>query len=113
MVLFDDVMVLRTITEPTGDVRLTIIYPQSAGCHCRFYCSRCANHISLSEVIDKVEYIPVVGVTKAPFVDFSVEEIFDIAKVGFRFLESLSYLTAVAAAELRRHLSNMSLIFIR
>ena len=54
---------------------------------------------------------PGVGVTKAPFVNFSVSEIFDHAKVPVRFLESHSYLTAVTAAELRWHLPNINVIF--
>ena len=48
--------------------------------------------------------------TKAPFISFPVKEIF--AKTLVRFFESHSYLTGVAAAELlRRHLSNMNVIF--
>ena len=49
---------------------------------------------------------PGVGVTKAPFVNFSVSTILDLAKIPITFFESHSYLTGVAAAELRRHLSN-------
>ena len=56
---------------------------------------------------------PGVGVTKAPFVNFSVSKIFDMAKVHVRFFESHSYLTGVTAAELRQHLSNMNMIFNR
>ena len=56
-------------------------------------------------------YGPGVGVTKAPFVNFSVSKIFDLAKVHVRFLESHSYLTGVPAAELRWHLSNINAIF--
>ena len=56
---------------------------------------------------------PGVGVTKAPFVNFSVSKIFDLAKVHVRFVESHSYLTGVPAAELRRHLSNINAIFNR
>ena len=41
-----------------------------------------------------------VGVTKAPFVNFSVSKIFDIAKVPVKFFESLAYLTGITAAEL-------------
>ena len=44
-----------------------------------------------------------VGVTKAPFVDFSAWEIFDLAEVPVRFLESLSYLTGVTAARNERN----------
>ena len=54
---------------------------------------------------------PGVWVTKAPFVNFSARNIFDLAKVHVRFLKSHSYLTGVPAAELRRHLSNMNAIF--
>ena len=50
------------------------------------------------------------GVTKAPFVNFSVSNIFDLAKVHVRYLESHSYLTGVPAAGLRRHLSNINAI---
>ena len=46
------------------------------------------------------------GVTKVPFVNFSVSKIFDLAKVPVRFLESHSCLTGVTAAELRGHLPN-------
>ena len=41
---------------------------------------------------------PGVWVTKAPFVNFSVSEIFDIAKVHVRFSKSHLYFTDVAAA---------------
>ena len=51
------------------------------------------------------------GVTKAPFANFSVSEIFDLAKVPVRFPESHSYLTGVTAAELRQHLPNINVIF--
>ena len=54
---------------------------------------------------------PGVGVTKAPFVNFSASKIFDLAKVPFRLFESHSYLTGVTAAELRRHLPNINVIF--
>ena len=54
---------------------------------------------------------PGVGVTKAPFVNFSVSQILDLAKVPVRLFASHSYLTGVTAAELRRHLSNMNMIF--
>ena len=54
---------------------------------------------------------PGVGVTKAPFANFSVSKIFDLAKVPVRFPESHSYLTGVTAAELRRHLPNINAIF--
>ena len=52
-----------------------------------------------------------VGVTKAPFVNFSVSIFFDLAKVPVRFPESHSYLTGVTAAALRRHLPNINVIF--
>ena len=51
------------------------------------------------------------GVTKAPFVNFSVNQIFDPVKVPVRLFESHSYLTGVTAAELRQHLSNMNVIY--
>ena len=54
---------------------------------------------------------PGAGVTKAPFANFSVNKNFDLAKVPVRFLESRSYLTGVTAAELRRHLPNINVIF--
>ena len=41
---------------------------------------------------------PGVGFTKAPFVNFSVKEMFDLANIHVKLLESLSYLTGVAAA---------------
>ena len=52
-----------------------------------------------------------VGVTKAPFVNFSASKIFDLAKVPLRFFESRVYLTGAPAAQLRRHLSNTNVIF--
>ena len=52
-----------------------------------------------------------VGVTKAPFVNFSVSKIFDLSKVLVAFVESLSYLTGITAAELRRYLPNINVIF--
>ena len=54
---------------------------------------------------------PGVGVTKAPFVNFSVSKIFDPVKVPVRLLASHSYLTGVTAAELRQHLANMNVIY--
>ena len=59
------------------------------------------------------EASPGVGVTKAPFVNFSVSKIFGLAKVPVRLFASHSYLTGVTAAELRQHLSNMNMIFNR
>ena len=50
------------------------------------------------------------GVSKAPFVNFSVSKILSPAKVDRRLVESRLYLTG-AAAELRRHLSNIEVIF--
>ena len=52
-----------------------------------------------------------VGVTKAPFVNFSISKNSDLTKVPVRFFESHSYLSAVTAAELRRHLSDINEIF--
>ena len=54
---------------------------------------------------------PGVGVTKAPLVNYSVIKIFDLTNVPVMFIESHSYLTVVTAAELRRHLSNINVIF--
>ena len=54
---------------------------------------------------------PGVGVTKAPFVNFSVSKIFDPINVPVRLFASHSYLTGVTAAELRQHLSNMNVIY--
>ena len=54
---------------------------------------------------------PGVGVTKAPFVNFSVSKIFDPVKVPVRLFASHSCLTGVTAAELRQHLSNMNVIY--
>ena len=54
---------------------------------------------------------PGVGVTKAPFVNFSASKLFDPAKVPARLFASHSYLTGVTAAELRQHLSNMNVIY--
>ena len=53
---------------------------------------------------------PGVGVTKAPFVNFSLSKIVDMTKIHVRFVESSLYLTCVTAAKLRRHLSNINVI---
>ena len=53
------------------------------------------------------------GVTKTPFVNFSVSKIFVLAKVPLRLFESHLYLTGATAAQLRRHLSNINEIFNR
>ena len=47
------------------------------------------------------------GVTKASFINFSISKIFDLANVPLRFFES----QAESQAELRRHLSNINVIF--
>ena len=52
-----------------------------------------------------------VGVTKAAFDSFSEIMIFDLVKVPLRLYESHLYLTGATAAELRRHLSNINVIF--
>ena len=44
-----------------------------------------------------------VGVTKAPFVNFSISKIFYCAEVNARFVELHSYLTGVTAAERMRN----------
>ena len=54
---------------------------------------------------------PGVGVTKAPFVNLSVSKIFDLTKVHLKLFESHLYLTGATAAELRRHLPNINMIF--
>ena len=54
---------------------------------------------------------PGVGVTKAPFVNFSVSKILVLPKVPFKLCESHLYLTGATAAELRRHLSNINVLF--
>ena len=54
---------------------------------------------------------PEAGGTKALFVNFSFSIIFDLAKVSVKLFKSHSYLTGVPAAELRRHLSNINMIF--
>ena len=56
-------------------------------------------------------YTPGVGVTKAPFVNFSVSKILDLSKLPHELFESHLYLTGATAAELRRHLSNINVIF--
>ena len=63
--------------------------------HCFFYVSTCQ---------------PGVGVTKAPFVNFSISKILDMTKVHAMFFESHSYLTGVTAAQLRWHLPNINMI---
>ena len=52
-----------------------------------------------------------VGVTKDPFVDISAYKNFDHAKVPIKFVRALSYFTGATAAQLRRHLSNINVIF--
>ena len=47
-----------------------------------------------------------VGVTKAPFVNFSVNKMFDLSKVPVGFFESLPYLTGITAAELKNSENN-------
>ena len=54
---------------------------------------------------------PGVGITKAPFVNFSVSNIFHLVKVPLRLFKSHLYLTGATTAELRRHLSNINMIF--
>ena len=51
------------------------------------------------------------GGTNAPFVNFSISKSFGLARVPFIFFKSHLYLTGVTAAELRRHLSNIKVIF--
>ena len=57
--------------------------------------------------------IPRVVFTKAPFVDFPMKHIFKSAKVSVRSDESHLYLTGVTAAKMKRHMSNMSVIFTK
>ena len=54
-----------------------------------------------------------VGVTKAPFFNFSAREFFDRAKLHGRFFKSHSYLTDVTPAKLQWHLSNMNVIRLK
>ena len=54
---------------------------------------------------------PGVGVTNAPFVDFPTSKCFDLAEVPIRFFTFHLYLTGIIAAEMRRHLSNINVIF--
>ena len=56
-------------------------------------------------------YTAWVGVTKAPFVNFSVSKIFNLAKVPVRFFESHLYITGVTTAVLQRHLPKINMIF--
>ena len=55
--------------------------------------------------------IPGVGMTQIRFVNFSISSF--ILQKQVIFLESHSYSTSVTVAELRGHLSNIGLIFIR
>ena len=52
-----------------------------------------------------------VGVTRDPFVYFSISKMFDLAKVPVRLSELHLYLTGVPANQLRQHLSNINMIF--
>ena len=65
--------------------------------------------IMFSDLIAGSINTPGEGVTN--YVNFSVSKISDVAKVPVRLFASHSYLTGVTAAELRRHLSNMNMIF--
>ena len=47
----------------------------------------------------------------SPFANFSASQILDLSKVFLRLFESYLYLTGAPAAELRRHLSNINVIF--
>ena len=64
-----------------------------------------------SKIFVAILCLPGVGVTEAPFVNFSVNKIFDPVKVPVRLFASHSYLTGVTEAELRQHLSNMNVIY--
>ena len=77
----------------------------------RRFCSSALCRITVDDSIVTGVCWPGVGVTKAPFVNFSVSKIFDLAKVPVIFFESLSYLTGITAAQLRRYLSNINVIF--
>ena len=53
------------------------------------------------------------GVTKAPFVNFSVKENFALVKERGRLFKSHPHLTDITAAKLRRHLSKINVVFNR
>ena len=53
---------------------------------------------------------PMVGVIKVPFLDFSVREIFTLARAYVRLFKSHSHLTCFTAAELRWYVLNISVI---
>ena len=64
-------------------------------CQCDpYYQSRSGTHKDCERKLKRSG----VGVTKAPFVNFSVSKILDLAKVHVRFIESHSYLTGVPSA---------------
>ena len=69
------------------------------------------NEVNMNDMI-KIELIHITakhyrgGVTKVPFVNFSVSKIFDLVKEPLVLLESHLYLTGATAAKLRRHLPN-------
>ena len=54
-----------------------------------------------------------VDVTKAPFIDFCIKNIFDLAKAHAKIFNSNPFLTDVTAAKLQRHLLNMNVTFHR
>ena len=56
---------------------------------------------------------PGVRCTKASFVNIPVEEFLFFAKYLLSSLDTFSYLTGFNAAELRRHLSNMGVVYNR
>ena len=55
----------------------------------------------------------VVGIHKVTLINFSARNIFELANIYVIFFKSLLYLTGVTAAELRRYLLNILVIFNR
>ena len=67
----------------------------------------------IMSIKSQVESLHRVGVTKAPFVNFSRSKIFDLAKVPVRLFESHSYFIIVTIAELRSHQWNMNACLVQ
>ena len=75
-------------------------------------CPATSDYLSpkLSQICNAIWFHLGWGLLKAS-IDFSVRKVFYLANVPVRFLQSLSYLAVVTAAELWRYLSNIKVIF--
>ena len=106
---WDATLITLTWSTQGGRVTATIFSVHNHHYHLRFI--ELAKHCLTIKCQFSTYIGPRVGVTQAPFVNFSVNKIFDLAKVLVKFYQSHSYLTDVTGAELWRHLSNINMIF--